>query len=199
MPNGRTGEHASNLYTVCTVSTYLWHMLTVVLHGTAGGRRTSTESERALNSNAHAQSCHHTSVATNGSSSTHTNNNNKKVRFVYEHFYSLTKYMEILLFSQLASRHQLQLEIDKVKQLIYSSVFLVLTIVMLLPFSRIWSSFVIRRPSGVFSYSVTSSSNMLTKSSKPSNVPTISLSFFIIMWILEPMHLSTNSAGKRLH
>lgn len=123
----------------------------------------------------------------------------KKGRFVYEHFYSLTKYMEILLFSQLASRHQLQLEIDKVKQLIYSSVFLVLTIVMLLPLSRIWSSFVMRRPSGVFSYSVTSSSNMLTKSSKPSNVPTISLSFFIIMWILEPMHLSTNSAGKRLH
>lgn len=198
MPNGRTGEHATNLYTVCTVSTYLWHMLTVVLHGTASGRRTSTESERALNSNAQAQSCHHMSIATNGSSPAHTNNNIID-GFVCEHFYSLTKYMEILLFSQLASRHQLQFEINNVKELINTLVFLLLTIVMLLPFSRIWSSFVMRRPSGVFSYSVTSSSSMLTKSSKPSNVPTISLSFFIMMWILEPMHLSTNSAGKRLH
>lgn len=67
---------------------------------------------------------------------------------------------------------------------------------MLLPFNKIWSSFVIRLPSGVFSTSVTSSSSMLTKSSNPSNVPVISLSFFIRMWIREPIHLSTNSKNE---
>ncbi len=34
---------------------------------------------------------------------------------------------------------------------------------------------------------------ILTKSSKPSRVPTISLSVFMTMWILEPIHLSTSS------
>uniref|UniRef100_A0A2M4CEB1 Putative secreted protein n=1 Tax=Anopheles marajoara TaxID=58244 RepID=A0A2M4CEB1_9DIPT len=67
---------------------------------------------------------------------------------------------------------------------------------MLLPLSRIWSSFVILLPSGVFSYSVTSSSSMLTKSSNPSSVPTISLSFFMMMCIREPIHLSTSSRGR---
>uniref|UniRef100_A0A6G5AH56 Uncharacterized protein n=1 Tax=Rhipicephalus microplus TaxID=6941 RepID=A0A6G5AH56_RHIMP len=71
-------------------------------------------------------------------------------------------------------------------------------IVMLLPLRRIWSSFVILLPSGVLSYSVTSSSTILTKSSKPRSVPTISLSLFMIMWILEPMHLSISSRGSRL-
>jgi len=37
-------------------------------------------------------------------------------------------------------------------------------------------------------------SRILTKSSKPRSVPTISLSFFIIIWIFEPIHLSTISA-----
>ena len=42
--------------------------------------------------------------------------------------------------------------------------------------------------------SVTSSRTMLTKSSKPSSVPTISLSAdFIMMCILLPIHLSTSS------
>ena len=71
-----------------------------------------------------------------------------------------------------------------------------LTIVMWLPFKRIWSSCVTLLPSGVDSYSVTSSRTMLTKSSNPSRVPTISLSVFIMMWIREPMHLSTNSTIK---
>lgn len=34
---------------------------------------------------------------------------------------------------------------------------------------------------------------ILTKSSKPSRVPTISLSVFMTMWIREPIHLSTSS------
>lgn len=36
---------------------------------------------------------------------------------------------------------------------------------------------------------------MLTKSSKPKSVPVISLSFRMIMWIRDPIHLSTNSNG----
>lgn len=68
-----------------------------------------------------------------------------------------------------------------------------LTIVMWFPLSRIWSSCVILLPSGVDSYSVTSSSTMFTKSSKPRSVPTISLSLFMMMWMREPMHLSTSS------
>lgn len=75
------------------------------------------------------------------------------------------------------------------------------TIVMLFPFKRIWSSLVTRLPSAVVSNSKTSSNTMLTKSSNPSKVPTISLSFFMIMWILEPIHLSTNSNEnkKQIH
>ena len=38
---------------------------------------------------------------------------------------------------------------------------------------------------------------ILTKSSNPSRVPTISLSDFMMMWIREPMHLSTSSEGKK--
>lgn len=34
---------------------------------------------------------------------------------------------------------------------------------------------------------------ILTKSSKPRSVPRISLSDFIMMWMREPIHLSTNS------
>ena len=67
---------------------------------------------------------------------------------------------------------------------------------MLFPLSRICSSLVTRLPSGNISYSVTSSRTMLTKSSNPSRVPTISLSFFMIIWILDPMHLSINSRGS---
>ena len=36
---------------------------------------------------------------------------------------------------------------------------------------------------------------MLTKSSKPKSVPVISLSLRMIMWIRDPIHLSTNSNG----
>ncbi len=34
---------------------------------------------------------------------------------------------------------------------------------------------------------------ILTKSSNPRRVPTISLSFFMMIWIREPIHLSTSS------
>ena len=37
---------------------------------------------------------------------------------------------------------------------------------------------------------------ILTKSSNPNRVPTISLSDFMMMWIREPMHLSTSSEGR---
>ena len=40
-------------------------------------------------------------------------------------------------------------------------------------------------------------SRILTKSSNPRRVPTISLSDFIMMCIREPIHLSTNSREKR--
>ena len=72
------------------------------------------------------------------------------------------------------------------------------SMVILLPFNRIWSSLVTLLPSLVISYSVTSSNTMLTKSSKPRRVPTTSLSFFIIMCILEPIALSTSSNGNKL-
>eukprot|EP00882_Tetradesmus_deserticola_P009483 GHRQ01010012.1.p1 GENE.GHRQ01010012.1~~GHRQ01010012.1.p1 ORF type:complete len:139 (-),score=13.04 GHRQ01010012.1:10-426(-) len=68
---------------------------------------------------------------------------------------------------------------------------------MLLPFSRICSSFVIRLPSAVVSISCTSSSTILTYTSKPRSVPTISLSPFIMTQICEPMHRSINSDGSR--
>lgn len=133
--------------------------------------------------------------------------------------------------------------------------------VMLFPLRRIWSSFVIRRPSGVISlcnhkthqqretnlftsaetnvrhsvklyvqlgdvlehhvwlktgqghkrkwrinsrrtlneWTRADSERILTKSSKPSKVPTISLSFFITMWIREPIHLSTSSIKTHTH
>lgn len=41
--------------------------------------------------------------------------------------------------------------------------------------------------------SVTSCSSIFTKSSNPNRVPTTSLSFFMIICIREPMHLSTSS------
>jgi hypothetical protein len=49
-------------------------------------------------------------------------------------------------------------------------------IAILLPLSRIWSSFVTLMPSGVVSYASTCSSTMLTKTSNPFKVPTSSLS-----------------------
>merc|ERR1711884_590408 len=58
---------------------------------------------------------------------------------------------------------------------------------MLFPLRRIWSSLVTRRPSLVVSNSVTSSSTMFTKSSKPMSVPTTSLSFFMMMCIRDPI------------
>lgn len=64
---------------------------------------------------------------------------------------------------------------------------------MLFPLRRIWSSFVTRFPSGVDSNSVTSSKTIFTKSSNPLSVPTISLSFFMIMWRRLPIALSTSS------
>ena len=65
--------------------------------------------------------------------------------------------------------------------------------VMLFPFRRIWSSLVTLFPSGVDSNSVTSSKTIFTKSSNPFNVPTISLSFFMMMWRRLPIALSTSS------
>lgn len=38
---------------------------------------------------------------------------------------------------------------------------------------------------------------ILTKSSNPSSVPTISLSLFITMWMREPIHLSTSSVDSK--
>ena len=64
---------------------------------------------------------------------------------------------------------------------------------MLFPFRRIWSSLVTLFPSGVDSNSVTSSKTIFTKSSNPFNVPTISLSFFMMMWRRLPIALSTSS------
>lgn len=102
----------------------------------------------------------------------------------------------LIRFRYITSRDKLQIKRKRFKYPYRcNNTTFVLTMVMLFPFSRIWSSLVILRPSEVFSYSVTSSSSMLTKSSNPSRVPTISLSFFMIICILEPMHLSTNSVG----
>lgn len=46
-------------------------------------------------------------------------------------------------------------------------------------------------------YSVTSSSTMLTYTSNPRNVPTSSLSPFMITHIFDPMHLSISSAPQK--
>ena len=70
---------------------------------------------------------------------------------------------------------------------------IIFTIVMLFPFRRIWSSLVTLFPSGVDSNSVTSSKTIFTKSSNPFSVPTISLSFFMMMWRRLPIALSTSS------
>mmetsp|Transcript_16499 Transcript_16499/g.33697 ORF Transcript_16499/g.33697 Transcript_16499/m.33697 type:complete len:232 (+) Transcript_16499:2288-2983(+) len=67
---------------------------------------------------------------------------------------------------------------------------------MLLPLRSIWSRCLLVNPSVVSSYSVTSSSTILTKSSKPRRSPTNSLSPLITIQIRDPIHRSMSSRGR---